>query len=352
MSSETVATFDIRELDYELPENQIAQEPLPERDAARLLCMPRAGSAIRHQLVRELPELLAPSLLVLNDTRVLPARLLSRKPSGGKQELLLIERLTQPGAVERWLALGKGLRVGAEIAFAEGALRAVVCGRRAPGFEVELTAATSVSDALQASGRIPLPPYIRREPDVLDKERYQTVFAEHEGAIAAPTAGLHLSERLLTQLKARGHELAFITLHVGPGTFAPVRDDDLSMHPMHAERYFVPEATVEAITRAKRDGRQILAVGTTVVRALEAASDVQGQLKPGPGSTSLFIYPPYRFRVVDALMTNFHLPRSTLLALCMAFGGIDPVRNAYQSAIAKGYRFYSYGDAMLIGGAR
>jgi S-adenosylmethionine:tRNA ribosyltransferase-isomerase len=228
----------------------------------------------------------------------------------------------------------------------------VVRARREQGLEVELSAASSVTELLARIGRMPLPPYIRRSPDAGDAERYQTVFAAHDGAVAAPTAGLHLSERLLAGLRERGHEIAFITLHVGPGTFAPLRTDDLSRHPMHPERYVVPAATVDAVARARQTDRQVLAVGTTVVRALEAAADQGGMLRPGAGATKLFIYPPYRFRVVDALMTNFHLPRSTLLALVMAFGGIEPVRRAYGAAIEAGYRFYSYGDAMLVGGLR
>jgi S-adenosylmethionine:tRNA ribosyltransferase-isomerase len=345
-------TFDARELDYELPAERIAQAPLAEREAARLLCMPRGAGPLRHQRVRDLPELLAPSLIVLNDTRVIPARLLGHKPSGGHVELLLVERTSQPGETERWVALGKGLRVGAEAAFGEGALRARVLARRERAYEVELSAAPSVSGALARIGQVPLPPYIARAPDARDAERYQTVFAAHEGAVAAPTAGLHMSQALLSRLRERGHEVAFVTLHVGPGTFAPLREDDLAAHAMHPERYEVPEATALAIARARGEGRQVLAVGTTVVRTLEAAASEDGAVRAGAGATALFVYPPYRFRAVDALMTNFHLPRSTLLALVMAFGGVEPVRRAYRTAVDAGYRFYSYGDAMLIGGAR
>jgi S-adenosylmethionine:tRNA ribosyltransferase-isomerase len=342
--------FDIAELDYELPKDRIAQTPLPERDAARLLCMARGGLGLRQEHVRALPELLAPSLIVLNDTRVLPARLLGHKPSGGKVELLLVERLSEPGERERWLALGKGVRPPLTLELGAGALRVQVLARREAGFELELSAQGGVLKALARVGHMPLPPYIARAADALDAQRYQTVFAAHEGAVAAPTAGLHLSEQLLLRLAQHGHELAYVTLHVGPGTFAPVRVQDLSAHAMHAERYHIPDATVEAVARAKRDGRQVLAVGTTVVRALETAADAHGRLQAGSGTTALLIYPPYQFRVVDALMTNFHLPRSTLLALCMAFGGIEPLRHAYRVAVAEGYRFYSYGDAMLIGG--
>jgi S-adenosylmethionine:tRNA ribosyltransferase-isomerase len=346
--------FDVRELEYELPEDRIAQRPMPQRDAARLLCVARGGDSLHHQHVRDLAGLLSPSLIVLNDTRVLPARLLGHKQSGGKVELLLIERISAPGVVERWLALGrasKGLRPGERIVLGDGAMHAEIGSQRDGVCEIELRAEQGVSAAaLAAIGQMPLPPYIRRPPTPADAERYQTVYAAHEGAVAAPTAGLHVSERVLSELRALGHELAFVTLHVGPGTFAPLRSADLSSHAMHAERYLIPEATAQALLRARAAGRQVLAVGTTVVRALEAASDAVGVVQPGAGKTSLFIHPPYAFRTVDALLTNFHLPRSTLLALVMAFGGVRPIRRAYQVAIAERYRFYSYGDAMLIGG--
>ena len=345
------SSFDAHQLDYELPAGHIAQAPLAEREAARLLCVPRGGGALRHLRVRDLPELLAPSLLVLNDTRVIPARLLGHKPSGGQVELLLVERTSPPGVIERWTVLGRGLRVGLHVSFGDAALHARVIAQHERVFEVELGAVEGVGAAVARIGRVPLPPYITRDPSESDHDRYQTVYAAHDGAVAAPTAGLHMSEALLSALRARGHEVAFVTLHVGPGTFAPLRSDDLCAHAMHPERYDVPEATALAVLRAREQGRQVLAVGTTVVRTLEAAADASGALQAGAGSTSLFLYPPYRFRVVDALMTNFHLPRSTLLALVMAFGGIEPVRHAYRTAVDAGYRFYSYGDAMLLGGA-
>jgi S-adenosylmethionine:tRNA ribosyltransferase-isomerase len=351
LSDALESAFDVRLLDYELSEQRIAQAPLPEREAARLLCLAPSGD-MRHLAVRDLPEILPPCLLVLNDTRVLPARLLGHKSSGGKLELLLCQRLSEPGPCERWLALGKGLRVGMQASLADGALELRVHGRRDDGFEVELGAEHAVAEALAQHGLMPLPPYIRRLPDARDAERYQTVFAKHEGAVAAPTAGLHLSHALLERLRERGHELAFVTLHVGPGTFMPLRSDDLSQHHMHEERYAVPEQTALAVARARASGRPVLAVGTTVVRALESAVLPSGELRAGEGATALFIRPPYRFRAIDALMTNFHLPRSTLLALVMAFGGVEPVRRAYATAIDAGYRFYSYGDAMLLGVGR
>jgi S-adenosylmethionine:tRNA ribosyltransferase-isomerase len=348
--------MDVSQLDYALPEELIAQTPLPERDGARLLCVERFGTALEHRSVRELPELLAPSLLVMNDTKVIPARVFGVKSSGGRVEFLLVERLTPPGTQERWLALArtrKGLRSGMRLQTAGAELQLRVIGMHGQGeVEVELEASHGVEQALAASGQIPLPPYIRRAPNASDLARYQTVFASQPGAVAAPTAGLHMSEALLAALLARGHELAFVTLHVGPGTFAPLRAAALTEHRMHAERYTVPENTAAAIARARREGRQVLAVGTTVVRSLEASLNAAGEVEPSTGATSIFIYPPYRLRAVDALLTNFHLPRSTLLALVMAFAGEETTRRAYAAAVAARYRFFSYGDAMLITGER
>jgi S-adenosylmethionine:tRNA ribosyltransferase-isomerase len=348
--------MDASQLDYVLPEELIAQTPLPDRDGARLLCVRRFGSALEHRLVRELPELLAPSLWVLNDTKVIPARVFVSKPSGGRVEFLLVERLSPPGTQERWLTLArtrKGICCGMRLRTAGDELQLTVLAMLGQG-EVEVTveAREGVDQALARVGQLPLPHYIRRAPDASDLARYQTVFAAQPGAVAAPTAGLHLSERLLDALRERGHELAFVTLHVGPGTFAPLRASTLAEHRMHAERYTVPEQTALAIARAKREGRQVVAVGTTVVRSLEAASNAAGVVEPGSAATSIFIYPPYRLRAVDALLTNFHLPRSTLLALVMAFAGENTTRDAYAAAVAARYRFFSYGDAMLITGER
>jgi S-adenosylmethionine:tRNA ribosyltransferase-isomerase len=347
--------MDASELDYELPEELIAQAPLPERDGARLLCLTRGTIGVAHRTVRALPELCQPALWVLNDSMVIPARLFLFKPTGGKVECLLVERVSSAAAAETWLALGqthKGLRPDMELRSERGALRARVVELRGAGeLLISLEADGGVDAALQAEGRLPLPPYIRRAPDAADAARYQTVFAAHAGAVAAPTAGLHLSERVLEALRAAGHELAYVTLHVGPGTFAPLRAANLDQHHMHAERYQVPETTAAAIARAKLQGRPVVAVGTTVVRTLEASAAAGGGVRAGAGSTDIFIYPPYQFRVVDALLTNFHLPRSTLLALVMAFAGIEPARAAYRAAVAERYRFFSYGDAMWIGAA-
>ncbi|MFW6052012.1 MAG: tRNA preQ1(34) S-adenosylmethionine ribosyltransferase-isomerase QueA [Myxococcota bacterium] len=346
----------VDDLDYPLPLALIAQRPAAEREAARLLVLDRGTGRVAHRRVAELAELLPPALWVVNDTRVLPARLFVRRPGGGRAELLLVERRDAPGRVERWVALArpaKRLREGMALRF-DGTDDEVRVVRRLDDgrLEVELAAQDGhVEQMLARVGQVPLPPYIQRPPDATDRDRYQTVFATHPGAVAAPTAGLHLSERLIAALEARGHRLARVTLHVGPGTFQPVQVGDLDAHPMHAERYVVSAGAAAAVARAREEGRAVVAVGTTVVRTLESAADGRGGVVPGEGRTDLFIKPPFPFRVVDALLTNFHLPRSTLLALVMAFGGVEPVRRAYREAIEERYRFYSYGDAMLIHGA-
>jgi S-adenosylmethionine:tRNA ribosyltransferase-isomerase len=345
---------DVTELDYELPDELIAQAPPDARDAARLLALDPVTGALAHHTVAELPSLIEPSLIVVNDTRVIPARLALRRTSGGKAELLLVERRSAPGARERWLALGranKPLREGAVLTTEERppTLSARVLARLEHGeLEVELEADAPIADVLERVGHVPLPPYIRRPDDARDRERYQTVFARHPGSVAAPTAGLHFDEALIAKLEAAGHRIARLTLHVGPGTFRPVKAARLEDHPMHFERYRVTEETARAIAEAKAEARPVLAVGTTVVRTLEAAASPDGTVAVGEGATDLFIRPPYAFEVVDAMLTNFHLPRSTLLALVMAFAGVEPARRAYAEAVAARYRFFSYGDAMLI----
>jgi S-adenosylmethionine:tRNA ribosyltransferase-isomerase len=338
------------ELDYDLPSALIAQEPPTERDGARLLVVERGGSELLHRQVVNLPACLERALFVLNDTQVIPARLLGHRPSGGRFEVLLIERTSDEGVSEEWLAMGrplKNLKPGLVLALED---LIITIGERvgASMLRVRLEAAGGVLSALQRVGHVPLPPYITRGDDALDSRRYQTVFAREPGAVAAPTASLHFSPGLLDALDRQGHERAFVTLHVGPGTFAPLAVDDLRDHPMHEERYHVPEATVETIARAKSDGRPVVAVGTTVMRTLEAAAAKPGGLRAGAGRTRICIYPPYQFQVADALLTNFHLPRSTLLALVMAFAGVDTTRLAYAGAVAEAYRFFSYGDAMLV----
>lgn len=333
------------ELDYELPDDLIATEAPADRDGGRLMLLGRQTADLEHHTVRELPALLPSSgVLVLNDTRVLRARLRGKKPSGGQVEFLLVRALDP--AATRWRAMArasKALRDGATVRIDDG-LTVKVLGRDDEGlFVVELVTDDPWA-AMERCGEIPLPPYMRRRPDDGDAERYQTVFAARPGAVAAPTAGLHLTQSMLEALQRKGLRVVRVTLHVGPGTFLPVTVDDLDAHPMHAEWYEVPDDTAAVVQGAKRAGEPVIAVGTTVVRALESWS-LTG---PARGETRLLIQPGYEFRVVDALLTNFHLPRSTLLALVMAFGGVDAVRAAYAEAVRDRYRFFSYGDAMLL----
>jgi S-adenosylmethionine:tRNA ribosyltransferase-isomerase len=340
------------EFDYALPEELIAQEPLARRDASRLLVVPRGEGAFAHARFADLPQLLREGdLLVLNDTRVIPARLVGQKESGGRCELLLVEPLA-PAADgrARWRAIGqasKPLRAGGRVRF--GALEATIEAAEGEGFFVAAFAVPpgGFDAALEREGRLPLPPYICRDAGAADRERYQTVFARAPGSAAAPTAGLHFTEALFEALAARGVERTAVTLHVGPGTFLPVRVDDVSKHRMHEERYEVPAAAAEAFAAARARGGRIVAVGTTAVRTLESAYD-GGRLKVGPGRTRIFITPGHRFVAVDALVTNLHLPRSTLLMLACAFGGRERVLGAYGEAVARRYRFFSYGDAMLL----
>jgi S-adenosylmethionine:tRNA ribosyltransferase-isomerase len=352
--------MDVSLFDYELPPERIAQEAVEPRDAARLLVLDRDSSTRSHRRVRELPELLDPGdLVVVNDTRVIPARLIARKPTGGRVELLLLERVARSGPHrERWTALigasrvpragsrlacGAGLEARVEATPAEGGGHAVV----------ELHGEPDVWSRLEQHGLVPLPPYISREEDdprsERDRLRYQTVFAGDPGAVAAPTAGLHFTEALLDRLETRDIARARITLHVGAGTFRPVREPTTDRIRLHEERFRVPEETAAAIAETRRRGGRVVAVGTTVTRALESRpSGAAGAPEPGEGRTDLFIAPGYRFRFVDVLLTNFHLPRSTLLMLVAAFAGRERVLEAYSEAVAVGYRFYSYGDAMLI----
>lgn len=344
----------LSDLDYDLPEELIAQAPLAERDASRLLLVDVASRRVDDRRFVELASLLPPSLFVFNDTRVFPARLLGRKSTGGRVELLLLRPVA--GVPDRWTALGrssKGLRAGMTLLLCDEALTATVMSTAPDGeVQVQLAADEPIDALIEREGQVPLPPYIRRPADDGDKDRYQTVYAKKPGAVAAPTAGLHFTERSLQSLDDAGHERAEVTLHVGAGTFRPVQADHLDEHEMHEEAYEVPVPTVDAIERARAEGRPVVAVGTTVVRTLESAIDDQGHPVAGFGETRLFIRPPYDFRVVDHLITNFHLPRSTLLALVMALAGVELTREAYREAVSQRYRFYSYGDAMLIRGVR
>lgn len=331
------------DFDYPLPPERIAQMPLAERSASRLLVM--RGGALADRRFAELPDLLSPGdLLVMNDTRVLHARLFGRKETGGQVEVL-VERVTGDDAVLAQVRASKSPKTGGKIRL-EGAFDAEVLGRdgefyslRFPGDALEL---------IEQYGRLPLPPYIERAAGHPDETRYQTVFARAHGSVAAPTAGLHFDAPLLERLRDQGIGIAHVTLHVGAGTFQPVRVQDLSQHKMHTERYHVPQATADAIAATRRRGGRIVAVGTTSLRTLESAAGDDGRLKVSSGETALFITPGYRFKVVDLLITNFHLPRSTLLMLVSAFGGMNEIRVAYRHAIDHGYRFFSYGDAMLI----
>jgi S-adenosylmethionine:tRNA ribosyltransferase-isomerase len=354
--------MDVREFDFDLPADLIAQEPAAERSGARLLHLDRSTGSIAHTTVRNLPILLqAGDVVVVNNTRVFPARLLGRRvPSGGAVECLLVRRSTsgisRSDVGEIWEALvhpGQKLKPGALVVF-EGArtLHAEILERRFFGRRVVrlwIDDGSSVDAAIDAIGHVPLPPYIKRGDTVDDRDRYQTVFARSRGSVAAPTAGLHFTGPLLEALAARGVTVAEITLHVGYGTFQPVRVDRVEDHRVEPERYEIDDRAASLINRALVDGRRVIAVGTTTTRTLEAAARRHdGRIAAGEGATDLFIYPGFEFRVIRGLLTNFHLPRSSLLMLVAAFGGPDRVRDAYAAAIAARYRFYSYGDAMLI----
>lgn len=347
----------VADFDYELPEALIAQQPLPERTASRMLVLDRAGDRLIHTGVRELGRFLnAGDLLILNNTRVVPARIWGeRTDTGGEVEVLLLDPLPSPGD---WTAMYKAShrpRAGLAVALAGGRIHATVLSDHGGGrVDLRLVSEDPLMQVLQEEGVAPLPPYIRREHGgdsgqiASDKSRYQTVYAAEPGAIAAPTAGLHLSEALLSELAGAGIDHAFVTLHVGPGTFLPVKAEQVHEHVMEAERYVVPEATAAAVRAVRQRGGRVVAVGSTSVRTLESVAGEDGTLTPGAGRSALYIYPPYRFRVVDAMLTNFHLPRSTLLMMIAALAGRERVLAAYREAVAQRYRFYSYGDCMLI----
>jgi len=340
----------VSDFDYELPKELIAKFPVEPRDSSRLMVLHRNTGEIEHRIFRDIVEYLKPGdVLVINDTKVIPARLFGKLETGGKVELLLVR---QPG-LGIWEVMAKParkLKEGKRIYFDEE-LEAIVKGYGGEGrriVEFILKSNKDFMEKLEEIGHIPLPPYIEREEKPEDREKYQTVFARKEGAVAAPTAGLHFTEELLQKLKDKGIIIKNITLHVGPGTFKPVKVENVEEHQMDYETYHVPEDTAAEINRAKEEGRRVIAVGTTVTRTLESAAEKDGKVKSGEGSTNLFIYPGYRFKVIDALITNFHLPRSTLLMLVSAFAGRERILNAYREAVKKGYRFYSYGDAMFI----
>lgn len=331
---------------YHLPPELIAQAPLAERSGSRLLWVPPAPEAFSDRRVRDLPELLQPGdLLVFNDTRVIPARLFGAKATGGRIEIL-IERLLPGNEARAQIGASKSPKPGSRIALDAGG-EAEVLGREGEFYRLRFHIGDSLESWLLSAGRLPLPPYIQREPGADDAERYQTVFAREVGAVAAPTAGLHFDDALLQALREHGVRFGHITLHVGAGTFQPVRVDDLREHRMHSEWLNVGPELVEQIRRTRAAGGRIVAVGTTVVRALESAMH-GGELLPFAGETRIFIFPGYRIRSVDALLTNFHLPESTLLMLVSAFAGRERVFAAYAHAVREKYRFFSYGDAMLL----
>jgi S-adenosylmethionine:tRNA ribosyltransferase-isomerase len=339
---------------YQLPRELIAQHPLAERTDSRLLQLDGASGALSHHGFSDLPGLLGPDdLLVFNDTRVIPARLWGQKATGGKLEIL-IERITGSHTALAHVRCSKSPKPGTEIQLSarEGepptGFRLQVTGREDALFCLSSQGGPPLSQILGKIGHMPLPPYIEREDAAEDQERYQTVFGQRDGAVAAPTAGLHFSEALLARCDQKGIERVSVTLHVGAGTFQPVREDDIEAHVMHAEYVEVDESVCAAVRNTRARGGRVIAVGTTAVRSLESASAATGSIEPFSGDTDIFIYPGYRFCSVDAMITNFHLPESTLLMLVSAFAGRDRIMAAYQCAIESGYRFFSYGDAMFI----
>ena len=337
---------------YELPEELIAQAPLPERSASRLLLVPPGDAALSSgefadMGVRDLPSLLQPGdLLVFNDTRVIPARLFGNKATGGRVEIL-IERLLANNEARAQLGVSKSPKPGSRIALDAGGEAEVLARDDAGFWHLRFHLPEPLENWLLHAGRLPLPPYIQREPGADDAERYQTVFAKEVGAVAAPTAGLHFDDALMDALRARGIEFGHVTLHVGAGTFQPMRVDDIHEHRMHSEWINVGAELVQQVRRTRASGGRVVAIGTTVLRALESAL-VDGELQPFAGDTSIFIFPGYRIRSVDALLTNFHLPESTLLMLVSAFAGKERIFAAYEHAVRERYRFFSYGDAMLL----
>lgn len=337
-----MSVFTLSDFDFELPPERIAQLPLPQRAASRLLHVV-GEQFIDRQFSDILEQLNVGDLLVFNDTRVLKARFFGQKHSGGKVEVL-VERVLDAHTVHAQVRASKTPQPGSQIRLADAF--DVTVGPRAGEF-FTLSFPGNVFELIEAHGRLPLPPYITHDADEFDENRYQTVYARHPGAVAAPTAGLHFDEALLQKLRDKGVQFAYVTLHVGAGTFQPVRNEDLAQHDMHSEWYTLPQETADLVAQTKQNGHKVVAVGTTSLRALESASS-SGKLVAGSADTRLFITPGYQFQTVDRLITNFHLPKSTLLMLVSAFAGYAEMRAAYQHAIANEYRFFSYGDAMLL----
>jgi S-adenosylmethionine:tRNA ribosyltransferase-isomerase len=336
----------VSEFDYALPGELVAQHPAAERTASRLLHLDGPSGAIQDLRFPDLPRLVAPNdVVVVNDTRVVKARLAGRKRTGGKIEVL-VERIVAPHEALAMIRASHPPSTGAELVVGAGVPVRVI-GREGDLYRLRFLSGISLEQVLERNGTVPLPPYITRAADASDAARYQTVYADKPGAVAAPTAGLHFDQATLDALAGKGVKIAKVTLHVGAGTFQPVRTENVEDHRMHRERYSVPRETVVAVQAARAAGGRVLAVGTTSLRALEAAA-ASGKLEPANGETDLFIHPGYAFRVADRLLTNFHLPKSSLLMLVSAFGGTDNLRRAYAQAIRERYRFFSYGDAMLI----
>jgi len=335
-----------QDFDFYLPSPLIAQHPTQERTASRMLCLDGSDGNLSDKMFLDFPDACKPGdLLIFNDTRVIKARLFGHKDSGGNVEVL-IERVINAQTAYAHVRASRSPKIGSNMRLSD-AFDVEVTARHDDLFELHFLSDVSVFDLLEQHGALPLPPYITHAATDDDEERYQTVFAKNLGAVAAPTAGLHFNEALLEQLQQKGVNIAYVTLHVGAGTFQPVRVDNIAEHKMHSELFSIPQSTVDSINETRRNGGKITAIGTTALRALESAAQ-HGELKAGDGDTDIFITPGYKFKVVDRLFTNFHLPKSTLLMLVSAFAGIDHIKKAYAHAVEKEYRFFSYGDAMLI----
>jgi len=336
----------VKDFHFELPDELIARYPLEQRSSSRLLCLDGNSGALRHRVFSDVLELIEPGdLVVFNDTRVIPARLFGQKESGGKLEVL-IERIVDDRNVLAHVRCSRSPKPGTKIIL-EGGLEADVTGRHENLFELRFNQDGSLLDALEQHGHMPLPPYMNRDDELSDRERYQTVYNKNPGAVAAPTAGLHFDDALLAELKEKGVETAFVTLHVGAGTFQPMKVEKVEEHIMHSEYIEVSAQVVDAVKATRARGNRVIAVGTTSVRSLESASR-SGEITPFSGESDIFIFPGYDFRSVDCMITNFHLPESTLIMLVSAFAGFDHTMQAYKEAVTKRYRFYSYGDAMFI----
>lgn len=346
MTSPVAEHLKLSDFDFDLPESLIAQEPCLQRDRSRLLFLSRADQSLEHRIFTDLDQYLVPGdLLVINDTKVFPCRLPATKPGGGRAEIFLLSEREQ----NLWEALVKGIGTIGKRLRITGGVEAELTGEVVDSVRtVRFHGIEDIRSILPELGKTPLPPYIKRDADEVDQERYQTVYAAHEGAVAAPTAGLHFTGELLQRLTTKGIEIATVTLHVGPGTFQPVRVDSIIEHRMLPEQYSITEHSAARINCAKAEGRRVIAVGTTSVRTIETAAAGTKRVAPGQGSSGLFIYPGYNFTVTDGIITNFHLPKSTLLMLVSAFAGRERTLSAYRTAIAGNYRFYSYGDAMFV----